>query len=92
MAKVEPEALQDPVDVYLASSVGLARTVEALLTSRGVDYVVQVEVMDRTTLFGSQRHAAAFYVSSSQAQYSRMLLTEAGLGHGLLEEDGEQLE
>lgn len=84
---MEAEALQDPVDIYLASSVGLARTVEALLTSRGVDYVVQVESLGQTTLFGSQRHAAAFYVSSSQASYCRMLLTQADLGHGIVEEE-----
>ena len=86
MARVEAEALRDPVDIFLASSVGLARVVEALLTARGINYVVQVELLGRTTLFGSQRHAAAFYVSADQASYCRSLLREADLAHGIIED------
>ena len=87
MARVEAEALSDPVDVYLASSIGLARAVEELLTSRGIDYVVQVEDLGRTTLFGSQRHAAAFYVAAAQAEACRALLRAGELAHGVVEED-----
>jgi hypothetical protein len=86
MARIAAEALRDPVDIFLASSVGLARAVEALLTSRGINYVVQVEFLGRTTLFGSQRYAAAFYVSSDQASYCRSLLREADLAYGIVEE------
>jgi hypothetical protein len=75
------------VGVYLASSLGLARAVEELLTSRGIDYGVQVEDLGRTTLFGSQRHAAAFYVSAEQAEACRSLLRAGELGHGVVEEE-----
>ena len=90
MPRVEAEALRDPVDVYLASSVGLARAVEEVLTSNGIDYVVQVEFLGRTTLFGSQRHAAAFYVSSDQAAHCRSLLRVGDLAHGVVESDDSQ--
>ena len=86
MARVEADALRDPVDIFVASSVGLARAVEALLTARGIDYVVQVELLGRTTLFGSERHAAAFYVSSGQAELCRSLLREADLARGIVED------
>jgi hypothetical protein len=87
LARVEADSLRDPVDIYLASSLGLARAVEEVLTSRGVDYVVQVEFLGRTTLFGSQRHAAAFYVSAHQAEYCRSLLRAGDLAHGVVEDE-----
>lgn len=87
MGKVDAEALRDPVDIYLASSVGLARAVEAVLTEHGIDYVVQVESLGRTTLFGSQRHAAAFYVSADQAAHCRSLLRHGEFAHGVVEDD-----
>lgn len=90
MARVEAESLRDPVDIYVASSLGLARAVEEVLTSRGVDYVVQVEFLGRTTLFGSQRHAAAFYVSSDQAEYCRALLRAGEFAHGVVEDERRQ--
>ena len=87
MARIEPEALQDPIDIYLASSLREAKEVENLLTSRGVNYVVQVEPLGRSTLFGSTRHGAAFFVSAGQAAYCRTLLAESGFSRGLSEED-----
>lgn len=54
MARIEVDALRDPEQVYLAPSLGEARKVEALVTSRGVDYATQVEVFGRSTLFGSR--------------------------------------
>ena len=87
MARIEPDALRDPVNIYLAASLSVARAVEALLTSRGVDYAVQVEPLGRTTLFGSLRHGAAFYVSSGQASYCRSLLRETDLRRGIVESD-----
>ena len=85
MARVEGEALQNPVHVYLASSLGLARGVEAVLMSSGVDYAVQVEDLGRTTLFGSQRHGAAFYVSADQAAHCRELLRTGEFAHGVVD-------
>jgi hypothetical protein len=68
--------------------LGLARAVEALLTTRGVDYAVEVEQLGRTTLFGSQRNAAVFYVAEGQAAWTRAALREGDLASGIVE-DGE---
>ena len=87
MARVEAEALQDPVDIYLASSLGLARAVEDVLTSHGIDYVVQVESLGRSTLFGSQRNGAAFYVSGNEAERARALLRVGQFAHGVVEQE-----
>ena len=89
MARVEGEVLQDPAPVYLASSLGLARAVEAVLTTNGVDYAVQVQDLGKTTLFGSLRHGAAFYVSAEQADAVRSLLRAGELAHGVVEADAE---
>ena len=86
MPRVEGEALRDPVHIYIASSLGLARAVEEFQTSQGIDYAVQVELLGRTTLFGSQRHGAAFYVSSDQAAHCRTLLRVGEFAHGVVDE------
>jgi hypothetical protein len=88
MARIEPDALSDPEQVYLASTLGEARRIEALLTGRGVDYATQVEVLGRTTLFGSLRHGAGFYVTAGQAEYCRQALAQAGFSSGIVH-DGE---
>jgi hypothetical protein len=84
--RVEADDLREPVIIYMASSLGLARAVEALLNSQGIDYVVQVEDLGRSTLFGSRRHGAAFYVSSNQAAWCRDLLRQADLANGIVED------
>lgn len=84
MARIEADALPDPEQVYLAASMREARKVEAVLTSRGVDYATAVEALPRSTLFGSIRHAAGFYVTASQADYSRQALVQAGFSHGIV--------
>lgn len=84
MARVEPDALADPEQVYIAASMREARKVEALLTGRGVNYATQVEVLGRSSLFGSLRHGAAFYVDAGQADYCRSALAEGGLSQGLV--------
>ena len=86
MARVEDDALQEPAGVYLASSLREAKDVEELLTSRGVNYDVQVQSLGRSTLFGSPRYGAAFFVSSSQAAYCRALLIEVGFTRGIVED------
>ena len=87
MARVEDDALQEPVGVYLAASLREAKQVEALLTTRGVQYAVQVESLGRSTLFGSVRHGAMFYVSAGQGAYCRTLLVESGFRRGILEDE-----
>lgn len=59
---------------------------EELLNARGIDFVVQVEELGRSTLFGTMRHAAGFYVAAGQASYCRALLAEAGMPHGIVDE------
>ena len=87
MARLEPEDLNDPVKIYAASTLGLARAVEALLDTSGVDYAVEVEPLGRTTLFGSHRYAAVFYVTGEQAPPSRTLLKQGDLARGIVEDD-----
>jgi len=79
MPCVEPDDLHEPEHVCTASSIREARRIEALLTGRGVDYVVQVEEIGRSILFGTPRHGAAFYVAATQADYCRSVLAEEGL-------------
>ncbi len=88
MARVESEALadRDLAGVFIAEKLDEARRVEELLTYRGVDYVVQVELFGYT-LFGSARHGAMFYVTVGQAQYCRSALVAAGLERGVVEEE-----
>ena len=92
MARIEPDALPDPEQVYLAGTLAEARTIEPLLTARGVDYATQVEVLGRTTLLRSLRHGVGFYVTAAQAEYCRHALAEAGFSSGIIqdaEEPGE---
>lgn len=89
MARIDPEALRDPEQVYLATSLGEAREVETLLTTNGVDYATQVELLGRSTLFGSVRHGAGFYVTASHADYCRTALTHAGFSRGIVQSAGE---
>ena len=84
VARIEAHALPDPEQVYLAASLGEARKVEALLTSRDVMYATQVEVLGRSTLFGSLRHGAAFYVSAGHAESCRGALAQAGFERGIV--------
>jgi hypothetical protein len=86
MARIEAEDLPDPEQIFIAGSVRVARRVEEWLTTAGVDYVVQVELLGRSLLFNSLRMGAAFYVTSGQAEYCREELTAAGLGRGVVEE------
>ena len=86
MPRIEPEDLRAPEQIYLSSSLRAARKVEALLESHGVSYVVQVEELGRTTLFGTMRHAAGFYVTAGQAEYCRSLLADAGMAYGIVDE------
>jgi hypothetical protein len=82
---IHPDDLQDPEKIYLAGSLREARGVEAVLTGHGVEYAVEVEELGRTTLFGSIRHGAGFYVAAAQAASCRSLLAHAGYTHGLVD-------
>ena len=82
---MEPEGFGDRelVQVFIASTLAEARRAEALLTERGVHYVVEVEPLGRT-VFGSPRNVAAFYVEVGQAVYCGSKLVAGGLGLGVL--------
>jgi hypothetical protein len=82
---IHPEDLQDPEKIYMAGSLREARSVEAVLTGHGVEYAVEVEDLGRTTLFGSIRHGAGFYVAAAQATSCRSLLAHAGFTRGLVD-------
>ena len=84
MGRIEPDALPEPEQVYLAATLREARRIEALLTARGVDYATQVEVLGRSTLFGSLRHGVGFYVTATQAGYCRDALAQAGFSRGIV--------
>jgi hypothetical protein len=86
MARIEPDELRDPEQIFITGWVGTARRVEEWLTAAGVDYAVQVEPLGRSLIFNSLRMGAAFYVTAGQAEYCRQALTAAGLGRGVVEE------
>lgn len=83
MVRIEPDTLSDPEQVYLAASISEARRVEALLTSHGVSYATEVQVLGRSTLFGSARYGAGFFVTAAQAEFCRTALAEAGFSRGI---------
>lgn len=85
MTRIELEDLSDPEQIFIAGSLRVARRVEDWLTRAGVDYVVQVEPFGRSFLFGTVRMGAAFYVTSTHAEYCRQQLTVLGLGKGVVE-------
>ena len=94
MPRLERDAFGagDLACVYVAATLREARDAEQVLTAVGVDYVVDVEEIG-TTLFGSRRHGAAFYVSTAQAAYSGTKLVSAGLGLGvLIQEDDREFD
>lgn len=86
MSRVNPDDLSNAERVFIAWSLRVAQRAEALLTSSGVLYAVEVEEMGRTFLFGSPRHAAVFYVAADQASYCRSHLAAAGFGKGVVED------
>lgn len=85
MARIETEDLRDPERVFIAARLKEALLVEELLTTAGVDYVVQVEPFG-TSIFFSRRNGAAFYVRSDQAAYCRTRLIAEGFGRGVVED------
>jgi hypothetical protein len=85
MPQVSPDVFGGQVltGVFLAATLKEARGAEALLTKRGVNYVVKTEQFGHS-LLGSPRVGAVFYVQVSQAEYCGSQLVAAGLGLGVL--------
>jgi len=86
MARVESEAWtdRDLAGVFIAETLVEARMAEELLTNRGVNYAVQVELFGYT-LFGSARYGAMFYVNVGQAEYCRSAFVAAGMELGVVD-------
>ena len=91
MARIERDAVDagDLACVFVAATLKEARDAERALTAMGVDYVVDVEEIG-STLFGSTRHGAAFYVAAGQAAYTGSKLVAAGLGLGVVIAEGDE--
>jgi hypothetical protein len=87
MAQVDPDAIPDAEQIFLARRLREARAVDDLLTHAGIDFAVEVEAYARSFLFGSIRHGAAFYVAGAEAADCRRRLREAGFGRGVVGDD-----
>ncbi len=85
--KIDPDAIPDAEQIFLARKLREARDVEHLLTQAGIDYAIEVEAYARSFLFGTIRYGAAFYVASAHAADTRRRLLDAGFGRGIIEED-----
>jgi hypothetical protein len=83
MASVEFERLQDPEHIFVARSLRVSLTVEEWLTTAGIDYVVKVEPVGRSLLFGTSRMGVVFYVNAGQAAYCREQLAAGGFERGV---------
>jgi hypothetical protein len=85
MPQVSPDVFggQALAAVFLAATLREARRAEALLTERGVNYIIKTEQFGHS-LLGSPRVGAVFYVQVSQADYCGSQLVAAGLGRGVL--------
>ena len=88
MARVSLEDFGDKEvgRIYIAGTLGEARRVEAILTGNGIHYAVEVEPYMRFSIFSSEQKGASFYVISSQADFCRRILREAGLKVGIIED------
>src|SRR5262245_26173510 len=92
MPRVEPEALanQELARVFITPTLREALHVEELLNRCGINNAVHVEPCG-TSLFGSPRNGAAFYVTTGQAEYCRSQLTAAGMELGvILAQEGQE--
>jgi hypothetical protein len=78
--RLDDDEFEDGERVYVAASLREARRVEEALTGHGIEYVVEVVELGRSTLFGSLRHGAAFSVRQAQAGYCRTMLSAIGRG------------
>jgi hypothetical protein len=90
MARVDPDVLDDRECslIFIARNTREARQAEAVLTERAVDYTLAFEPFLHAGLFGvSSLNGVGFYVASEHAAASRTILSENGLGVGIVEEE-----
>jgi len=91
MALVDPETFDDKdvAMVYIAGRLSEGKRVEQVLSANAIDYAVDVEPFHSRVLgiLPIEYEGLGFYVVSSQADFSRRVLREAGLVQGLVEDD-----
>ena len=70
--------------IYIAKNIKEAQSIEKLLTEKSVDYALSVEPYLPPSLLQSERMGAAFYVESTQSDICRQIITDKGLGAGIV--------
>jgi len=93
MPLVDPETFDDKevAIVYIAGRLSEGNRVEQVLSNHGIAYSVDGEPFHRYLLgiLPVEYEGVGFYVLSSQAEFCRRALHDAGLVQGLVEEDRE---
>lgn len=91
MALVDPATFDDKevTIVYVAGRLKEGKQVEQVLSANAIDYAVDSEPFQSRVLgiLPVEYEGVGFYVVSSQADFGRRLLREAGLVQGLVEDD-----
>lgn len=91
MALVDPATFDDKevTIVYVAGRLKEGKQVEQVLSANAIDYAVDSEPFQSRVLgiLPVEYEGVGFYVVSSQADFCRGLLREAGLVQGLVEDD-----
>lgn len=91
MALVDPETFDDKdvAMVYIAGRLTEGKRVEQVLSDNAIDYAVDIEPFQKRVLgiLPIEYEGVGFYVLSSQAEFCRRVLREAGVVQGLVEED-----
>ncbi len=91
MPLVDPETFdgKDVVMIYVAGRLKEGKQVEHVLSANAIDYAVDSEPFQSRVLgiLPVEYEGVGFYVVSSQADFCRRLLREAGLVQGLVEDD-----
>ena len=69
---------RDLILLYIAKRLREAKTVEALLTEAGIDYLVEADLYMGGFLFRRALHGAFFYVTEEEDARARTLLRAHG--------------
>jgi hypothetical protein len=86
MGRIELEKFSDRniTRIYIAKNLKEAQSVEKLLTEKNIEYALSLEPFLPPTLLQSERMGAAFYVESSRTDVCRQVISEQGLGAGIV--------
>jgi hypothetical protein len=90
MALVDPTTFdgKEVAMIYVAGRLSEGQRVERVLSDHAIDYAVDVEPFHGSVLgiFPVEYEGVGFYVLSTEADFCRHALREAGLVQGLVEE------